>query len=113
VVDEVTGSREQLEARLGTVVKHFAYPSGLFNRGAVDAVAAAGYRYGYTTCTHRDPAFRLLTVPRTLLWENSSCDSHGLFSAPILSCQIHHAFDLVSRCHQRHTIGQGNGDGRL
>jgi hypothetical protein len=87
-------------------VQHFAYPSGIFNTAAVDAVAAAGYRFGYTTCTHRDARFPLLTVPRTLLWENSCLDSHGVFSGSILSCQIHRAFDLVSGCRQRHAASQ-------
>jgi peptidoglycan/xylan/chitin deacetylase (PgdA/CDA1 family) len=110
---EVAGSREEIEGRLGTGVQHFAYPSGLFNTAAVDAVAAAGYRFGYTTCTHRDTGLPLLTVPRTLLWENSCRDSHGLFSGSILSCQIHRAFDLVSGCRQRHASSQENGNGRL
>jgi len=113
VKEELAGSRAEIEARLGTGVQHFAYPSGLFNTAAVEAVAAAGYRFAYTTCTHRNAGLPLLTVPRTLLWENSCRDSHGLFSGPILSCQVHRAFDLVGGCRQRHTIGQGNGNDRL
>lgn len=113
VREEVAGSRQEIEGRLGTGVQHFAYPSGLFNTATVDAVAVAGYRFGYTTCTHRDAGFPLLTVPRTLLWENSCLDSHGLFSGPILSCQVHRAFDLVSGCRQRHATSQENGHGRL
>jgi peptidoglycan/xylan/chitin deacetylase (PgdA/CDA1 family) len=113
VKEEVTGSREEIEGRLRTGVQHFAYPSGLFNTTAVDAVAAAGYRFAYTTCTHRDAGLPLLTVPRTLLWEESCRDSHGLFSDSMMSCQIHRAFDLVSGCRQRHNASQENGNGRL
>lgn len=113
VMEEVAGSREDIEGRLGTGVQHFAYPSGLFNTAAVDAVAGAGYRFGYTTCTHRDAGLPLLTVPRTILWENSCRDSHGLFSGSILSCQVHRAFDLVSGCRQRHATSQENGNDRL
>jgi hypothetical protein len=51
-----------------------------------------------------------LTVPRTLLWENSCGDSRGGFSGAILNCQIHRAFDLVSRCRQRHA-GQESAHG--
>ncbi len=113
VKEELAGSRAEIEARLGTGVQHFAYPSGLFNTAAVEAVAAAGYRFAYTTCTHRNAGLPLLTVPRTLLWENSCRDSQGLFSGPILSCQVHRAFDLVSGCRQRHASSRENGNDRL
>jgi peptidoglycan/xylan/chitin deacetylase (PgdA/CDA1 family) len=113
VIAEVAESRKEIEGRLGTSVQHFAYPGGLFNTAAVEAVAEAGYRFAYTTCTHRDAGFPLLTVPRILLWENSCLDSHGQFSGSILSCQIRHAFDLVSGCRQRHDTSQENGNGRL
>jgi peptidoglycan/xylan/chitin deacetylase (PgdA/CDA1 family) len=102
VMDEAAGSRAEIETKLGAAVRHFAYPGGRFDRAAVDAVAAAGYRFGYTTCTHRDDGFPLLTVPRTILWESSCRDSQGSFSGSIMNCQIHHAFDLLSRCRQRH-----------
>jgi peptidoglycan/xylan/chitin deacetylase (PgdA/CDA1 family) len=113
VIAEVAESRKEIEGRLGTIVQHFAYPGGLFNTAVVEAVAEAGYRFGYTTCTHRDAGFPLLTLPRILLWENSCLDSHGQFSGSILSCQIRHAFDLVSGCRQRHDTSQENGNGRL
>ena len=102
------GSREELELKLGTGVRHFAYPSGLFDTAAVEAVAAAGYRFGYTTCTHHDAAFPLLTVSRTPLWEDACRDFHGLFSESILNCQIHRVFDLVSGCRQHHGASREN-----
>jgi peptidoglycan/xylan/chitin deacetylase (PgdA/CDA1 family) len=107
VIDEVTGSREELEARLGGPVQHFAYPSGQFDTASVNAVAAARYRYGYTTCTHRDPRHPMLTVPRSVLWENSCKDAHGSFSPDMLSCQIHRAFDWMTGCRQRHSGESG------
>jgi peptidoglycan/xylan/chitin deacetylase (PgdA/CDA1 family) len=106
VAAEVTGSRQELETRLGTEVRHFAYPSGVFNAASVNAVAKAGYRFGYSVCSHLDATHPKLTVPRTFLWENSSLDFRGAFSGPILSCQIHRAFDVLSGCRQRHQIGQ-------
>jgi peptidoglycan/xylan/chitin deacetylase (PgdA/CDA1 family) len=110
VANEVTGSREEIERRLGIKVRHFAYPSGIFNTASVNAVANAGYRFGYTVCSHRDTGHPELTVPRTFLWENSSLDFRGAFSGPILSCQIRRAFDVVSGCRQRHQISQGSGN---
>jgi peptidoglycan/xylan/chitin deacetylase (PgdA/CDA1 family) len=103
VMDEVVGSRKELEKRLGTGVQHFVYPDGAFDTSSVNAVAVAGYRFGYTSCRHRDPKHPMLTVPRTVLWENSCLDSQGLFSGPVLNCQVHRAFDLVSGCRQSHT----------
>jgi peptidoglycan/xylan/chitin deacetylase (PgdA/CDA1 family) len=113
VQEELSGSRAEIETRLGTDAEHFAYPSGLFNTAVVEAVAAAGYQFAYTTCTHRNTGFPLLTVPRTLLWENSCSDSRGLFSGSILSCQIQRAFGLVGGCRQHHATSQENGNGRL
>jgi peptidoglycan/xylan/chitin deacetylase (PgdA/CDA1 family) len=112
VMDEVVGSREELEKRLGTGVQHFVYPDGAFNASSVNAVAAAGYRFGYTSCMHRDPKHPMLTVPRTVLWENSCLDSRGLFSGPVLNCQMHRAFDLVSGCRQSHTTSLEGANGR-
>lgn len=110
LADEVTGSKEEIERRLGTGVLHFAYPSGVFNTASVNAVANAGYRFGYTVCSHRDSRHPQLTVPRTFLWENSSLDFRGAFSGPILSCQVRHAFNAVSGCSQRHRISQEAAD---
>jgi peptidoglycan/xylan/chitin deacetylase (PgdA/CDA1 family) len=108
VRDEVAGSRQAIEERLGIAVKHFTYPSGLFTTTSVSAVAAAGYRFGFTGCTHRDPRHPLLTIPRTILWENSSLDSRRSFSGPVLGCQIRHAFDWVNGCRQQHTVREVN-----
>jgi peptidoglycan/xylan/chitin deacetylase (PgdA/CDA1 family) len=102
VLDETAASRVELERRLGTAVQHFAYPSGIYNSASVSAVAAAGYRFGYTTCTHRSAEHPLLTVPRTLLWEGACLDSNRTFSESIMSCQVHRAFNLAARCRQQH-----------
>jgi len=104
VKDEVAGSRLAIEKRLGIEVKHFTYPSGLFTTTSVSAVAAAGYRFGYTGCTHRDPLHPLLTIPRTVLWENSCLGGRRSFSGPVLGCQIRHAFDWVNGCRRQHTV---------
>jgi len=106
LMDEVAGSREVIEKRLGGPVQHFAYPGGLFNQASVNALAAAGYRNGYTTCRHRDARHPMLTVPRNVLWENSCQDSQGVFSPAMLSCQIHRVFDWTSGCRQRHLTSQ-------
>jgi peptidoglycan/xylan/chitin deacetylase (PgdA/CDA1 family) len=108
VRDEVAGSRQAIEKKLGVEVKHFTYPSGLFTTTSVSAVAAAGYRFGYTGCTHRDPRHPLLTIPRAILWENSSLDGRRSFSGSVLGCQIRHAFDWVNGCQRQHTDCGGN-----
>jgi peptidoglycan/xylan/chitin deacetylase (PgdA/CDA1 family) len=112
MLEEAAGARQEIEGRLGTKVRHFAYPSGYFNTAAVDAVATAGYGFGYTTCAHHDAGHPLLTVPRVPLWEHSCRDSHGIFSESILSCQINRAFDLVSGCRQRHATTKEGGNDR-
>ena len=102
VMEETAGSRAELEQRLGVPVEHFAYPDGSFDAAAVRAVAAAGYRYAYTGCRHRDPSHALLTLPRRVLWEGSTRGALGHFSAHVLSGQINGIFDLADRCSDDH-----------
>ena len=111
VIDEVTGSRRELERRLGTVVRHFAYPSGIYNSASVSAVADAGYRFGFTSCTHRSSEHPLLTVPRTLWWEHSCVDSNRALSESIMSCQVNGAFSRVAACSQQHAVAVGSVGG--
>jgi peptidoglycan/xylan/chitin deacetylase (PgdA/CDA1 family) len=107
VIDEAVGSRRELERRLGVEVRHFAYPSGIYNSATVNAVAAAGYRFGYTTCMHRSSEHPLLTVPRTVWWEGSCLDSNRAWSESIMSCQVNGAFERVGGCRQNHAIAPG------
>ena len=93
VLDEIEGSRIELERRLEAPVRHFAYPDGRFNQSTINAVAASGYRYAYTTCRGRHTAHPLLTIPRRVLWENSCTDPVGRFSPALLDCLIHGLFD--------------------
>lgn len=104
VVDETQGSRQELERRLGAAVEHFAYPSGIFNDGVVNAVAQAGYRCAYTSCRHRDARHPELTIPRRLWWENSCLDVFGRFSPALMSCQVGGVFDFMASCRQTHGL---------
>lgn len=104
VIDEAVGSRQEIERRLGAEVRHFAYPSGVYNSSTVSAVAAAGYRFGYTTCTHRSSEHPLLTVPRTLWWEGSGLDFNRTLSESIMSCQVNGVFGRVAACRQDHAF---------
>jgi len=102
VLAEVTGSRDMLRRRLGTDVRYFAYPDGAYNASVVEAVAQAGYRLAFTTCRHRDHDHVLLTIPRSLFWENSCLDSNREFSPAVLSCLANGVFDLRSGCRRAH-----------
>jgi peptidoglycan/xylan/chitin deacetylase (PgdA/CDA1 family) len=108
VIAEVAGSRRDLERTLGTVVRHFAYPSGIYNSASVNAVADAGYQFGFTSCTHRSSEHPLLTVPRTLWWEHSCVDANRALSEPIMSCLVNGAFSRVAACRQKHTAAVGS-----
>lgn len=102
IVEETACSKSRAEEMLGIPIQHFAYPDGQFNAAVVDAVKAAGYRYGYTTCRHRDALRPQLTVPRRLLWEKSVADYHGEFSPAVMSCQLHGVFDMRGGCRRIH-----------
>ncbi|HYV85570.1 MAG TPA: polysaccharide deacetylase family protein [Patescibacteria group bacterium] len=102
VRDEIAGSRRDLMQRLGADVLHFAYPNGWFNSDTVEAVAQAGYRWAYTSCRHRDPAYPSLTLPRTLLWQNSATAAFGAFSPAVMGCQADGLFERLSGCPVNH-----------
>jgi len=80
---ELSESRRMLESRLGVPALHLSYPDGRFSPATLADAAAAGYRYAYTTCSHRSTAFPLLTVPRRTLWEGSTAGAHGGFSPSV------------------------------
>jgi peptidoglycan/xylan/chitin deacetylase (PgdA/CDA1 family) len=101
-LDELHGSRATLESRLGVPVQHFAYPDGQFNKEMAELVAVAGYRFGYTTCSHRDSEQPLLTIPRRMLWQNACLDERGRFCPAIMSCHVHGVFGLLNGCDQDH-----------
>jgi peptidoglycan/xylan/chitin deacetylase (PgdA/CDA1 family) len=102
ILDEIQGSRNELERRLGTKVTHIAYPDGQFNAAVVQAADLCGYRFGYTSCRHRDSRRPLLTIPRILLWENSSIDARGVFSPSILKCLVRGLFPFTDNCLRNH-----------
>lgn len=102
VREETAGSRRDLEARLGASVRHFAYPNGWFDGRTLQAVEAAGYRCAYTSCHHRDPGRPLLTLPRTLLWENAGLGVSGKFSPAVMSCQAGGTFPRAAGCRLMH-----------
>ena len=101
---ELKMSRFELESHLRQAVRHLAYPDGRFNADVLRSAAAAGYRYGYTTCRHRDANFPCLTIGRTILWQNSWLDFRGRLSVPVMSCHLGGVFDLFSKCKQDHTV---------
>jgi peptidoglycan/xylan/chitin deacetylase (PgdA/CDA1 family) len=107
VRDEVEGSRRDLETRLGEPVRHFAYPGGWFDGAAVSTVAAAGYRYAYTTCRHRDRRHPLLTIPRTFLWERAALDARGRFSPLLMGWQVPGPLRVAGPCGPAHAAGPG------
>jgi peptidoglycan/xylan/chitin deacetylase (PgdA/CDA1 family) len=112
VFEELSRSRSVLEAGLCAPVHHFAYPDGRFNPRVLRAVAAAGYRYAYTICKHRDPANPLITIPRTMLWEASCNGVFGGFSPSLMDCHSASLLPFTSRCRDDHGVDdlRGNHD---
>ena len=102
MAQELEGSKRTLEMHLGESISHFAYPGGQFTRPVVQALRRAGYKYGYTACTHGDAEYPLLTIERLLLWERSSVDADGRFSPKILSCQAHGLWPPTRKCGRSH-----------
>jgi len=104
IQQELEQSRLDLSTHLGIPINHFSYPDGRFTSDSIRAVAAAGYRYAYTTCKHHESSQPQYTIPRTILWENSCVDNRGSFSQAVMSCHLSGFFDLFSGCDQDHTL---------
>src|SRR3954464_1570881 len=101
--EELTRSRQIIEARLKAPIHHFAYPDGRFNPAVVQAAKEAGYRFAYTICDTRDPVSPLLTIPRKVLWEQSCLNIFGGFSSAVMACQASSAFDWGKSCAHNHS----------
>lgn len=110
IADELGGSKEALEAKLGEPIVHFAYPGGQFTPAVIEAVARAGYRFAYTACQHGDPDHRALTIERLLLWEGSSVGANGRFSPALLHCQAQDLWPPSRQCARVHA-GTGHAHG--
>jgi peptidoglycan/xylan/chitin deacetylase (PgdA/CDA1 family) len=113
VRSELLNSKNALEARLSTTIKHFAYPGGCFNPAVVRTVKAAGYRFGYGVCQSRDRDYPLLTIPRKLLWERSCVNVLGRFSPSVMNCNVHWVFDREDRCEHDHMAAAARQHGRI
>jgi peptidoglycan/xylan/chitin deacetylase (PgdA/CDA1 family) len=104
VLEELKRSRSVLEAGLDVPVHHFAYPDGRFNPSVLRAVAAAGYRYAYIICNHRDPSSPLLTIPRLMLWEASCSGVFGGFSPSLMDCHSASLLPFPAPCRDDHGV---------
>jgi peptidoglycan/xylan/chitin deacetylase (PgdA/CDA1 family) len=102
IASELCGSRAMLERGLGAEVRHLAYPGGQFCARTVEAAAAAGYAFAYTTCSHRLPGRETLTIPRRTFWERTCEGALGSFSPSIAACQVGGVFDATRPCRQPH-----------
>lgn len=98
---ELVTSREIIEERLSSRVRHFAYPDGAFDDTIVRIVDRAGYDFAYTACRHQVPAYPNLTIARRFLWENSCLDASGRFSPSVMSCLVNGVYDLATTCPYR------------
>jgi len=104
---ELLESKKALEERLKRPIRHFAYPDGRWNRAVLEAVQAAGYRYGYTICPLRDSKLPLLTIPRKMFWERACADALGRFSGAVMNCHVHGVFDRQGICDHDHRPVRG------
>lgn len=59
LVDELSGSRQDLEALLGEPVAYLAYPYGRYDERVLNAAREAGYKAAFST----QPGFNRLDVP--------------------------------------------------
>ncbi len=71
-VDEIAGSKQDLESALDTQVRHFCYPYGHFNEAHRDMVAQAGYVSATTVRRGRAwPGDDVFALPRVLVSQSN------------------------------------------
>jgi peptidoglycan/xylan/chitin deacetylase (PgdA/CDA1 family) len=104
VREELAGSRRLLEEKLGGTIDSFAYPDGRFDAATVGATALAGYRYAYTICRHRDPAFPRHTLPRRMMWERTCATLLDPADESMLGCHVNGVFDPLTPCRRPHGL---------
>jgi peptidoglycan/xylan/chitin deacetylase (PgdA/CDA1 family) len=101
---ELIESKDVLESKLKTRIRHFAYPDGRFNPAVVEAVDSSGYEFAYGICRMRDAQRPLLTIPRKVLWERACLNAWGRFSPSVMTCQADAVFDSDSQCEHDHKL---------
>ncbi len=86
---EITGSKRELETRLGCAVNSFAYPNGEYNSKIKQAVAQAGYKTAVTTETKiNQPGADLLALGRISLCEESTRGIKGAYSPKVAALRL-------------------------
>ena len=103
--DELRGSKQEIESRLGMRVEHLAYPNGDFDPIVAAAAREAGYRYAYTVCSCRDDTAPELTIPRHMMWERSGVGLADRFSPMLFECETRGVFDSLMGCGRLHARG--------
>jgi peptidoglycan/xylan/chitin deacetylase (PgdA/CDA1 family) len=89
LVEETAGSRQRLEAALGTRIDSFCYPNGDHDDRVVAAVAAAGYRYAVTTTWgSNDRSTSPLRLRRCDIQGATARASTGALSEPRLAWRL-------------------------
>jgi peptidoglycan/xylan/chitin deacetylase (PgdA/CDA1 family) len=86
---EVSGSRAELEARLGSPVAAFCYPNGDYDARVLRAVRTAGYRLACTTREFpNDATTDRLELNRLPVGPRSGRGWRGVFSGPAFTADL-------------------------
>jgi peptidoglycan/xylan/chitin deacetylase (PgdA/CDA1 family) len=89
VRQELSGSKQAIERRLGISVRSFAYPNGDYDDRVRLAVRKAGYACAYTTRSGWfTPGDDLYSIPRYLLHEGNVTGPDGEFSPAMFEFTI-------------------------
>lgn len=93
VVQEIYGSKAELEQNLGQPVDHFSYPDGRYNSQIAAHVRNADF---LSACTIEDrpntPSDSPYQLKRKLLWERSCLGIFSNFSEIVAECQLRGLF---------------------
>lgn len=89
LLEEIAGSKQALEAALGTPVTTFCYPNGSTDQRSVTSVRRAGYRAAVTTQWGSNPSGSdLCLLQRFDMNARNAQDRRGRFSEPRLAWRM-------------------------
>lgn len=92
LLEEVRGSKQDLEAELKTKINYFSYPNGDLDDRALKAVHDSGYQLGFTTSYHKLGHLRETPFSITRLNISQSSDNPVIFWAKITGVYQTHKF---------------------
>jgi peptidoglycan/xylan/chitin deacetylase (PgdA/CDA1 family) len=95
LLQELQGSKEKIEEKIGAPVKALSYPYGLYDERCKRAVEKIGYEIAFAT-KRINPSWDRFSVPRVSIKEGRSLSPLGNFSKHLFEVEYHGFHERMS-----------------